>query len=59
MRTFRNLLTAFGAMYILAVCIGSAVPGMNFHVVLADDKTALEYHEEQAKRLRARIEKEE
>ena len=58
MRTFRNLLTALGAMYVLALCIGAAVPGMNFHVVLADDKTALEWHEEQAKRLRARIEKE-
>lgn len=58
MRTSRNLLTALGAMYVLAVCIGTAVPGMNFHVVLADDKTALEWHEAEAEKLRSRIKKE-
>ena len=59
MNVIRNALTALGAMYVLAACIGAAVPGMNFHVVLADDETALEWHEKLAQRLRERVKKEE
>lgn len=54
----RNLLTAIGAAFVLASCVGSFVSGMNFHVVLANDATALKWHEAAAEKLRSRIKKE-
>ena len=54
----RNLLTAIGAGWALASCVGSFVPGMNFHEVLANDATALKWHEAEVEKLRSRIKKE-
>lgn len=46
-----------GYAFIFASLIDALVPGLNFHVIFADDKSTIQGHKDMADRVQARIDK--
>lgn len=50
-----KIATVIGYGFIFASLIGALVPGMNFHVIFAPDKSAIKGHHDMAKRVEDRL----
>ena len=53
----RTILTFIGMLVVALTIIGSAVPGLQFHVFFGDTKSALDYHEQAALRMLKELER--
>lgn len=49
-------LALIGAAFIVLTLLGAVVPGWNFHVIFANDKSALDWHASRVVELAKRIE---
>ena len=52
MQVFTSII---GWVFIALVILGATVPGFHFHVVFADDQTAMEFHRERAEQLAKKL----
>ena len=52
MRIFTSII---GWIVIALSVLGATVPGLNFHVVFADDQTTMEFHKERADQLSRKL----
>lgn len=52
MKTFTSVL---GWVFITMAVLSSIVPNLHFHVVFADDQTAMEFHRERAEQLAKKL----
>lgn len=52
MRTFTSII---GWIVMALSVLGATVPGLNFHVVFADDQTTMEFHKERADQLSRKL----
>lgn len=44
-----------GGIFVFCLICGAIVPGLNCHIVFADDKSALEWHQSQAEKIAKRL----
>ncbi len=54
-----TFLAFIGGAYLVAALIGAVVPGWNFHVAFADDKSTQKWHARLAEELAVRIKEKE
>lgn len=47
-------LQVIGLVFVLCVLVGALVPGMNFHVILAGDESAVQSHQRMVQRIKHR-----
>ena len=52
MKTFASII---GWAFIVLTILGATVPGLNFHIVFANDQTTMEFHKENADRLAKKL----
>ena len=52
MKTFTSIL---GWAFIVLTILGATVPGLNFHIVFADDQATMEFHKECAEQLAKKL----
>lgn len=52
MRVFTSII---GWAFIVLTILGATVPGLNFHVVFANDQTTMEFHKECADQLSRKL----
>ena len=52
MKAFTSII---GWIVITLSILGATVPGLNFHVIFADDQSTMEFHKERADRLSKKL----